>query len=68
MKLSAQINGLLAPVEVKATVTATRPEPEEEMTEQQMLDELDAIEKLLRSAGRRPALPVKSAPHRVLQN
>lgn len=52
-KLRAQINGLLAPVEVKATVAAAAP-PVPEMTYEEALAELEALHEVMQTA--RPAL------------
>jgi hypothetical protein len=48
LKLRAQINGLLAPVEVKATVAPARPNPE--MTLDDAIAELESIEETLAGA------------------
>lgn len=62
-KLRAQINGLLAAVEVKATVEAAASPPAREPTLAEALEELEAIEEILRAARPRlpSSLPVPSA-------
>lgn len=56
-KLRAQIIGLLAPLEVKATVTPVQPVAE--MTLEEALAELEALDDVMRTARRQ--LPRASA-------
>ena len=62
-KLRAQINGLLAPVEVKAIVEAATSPPMREPTLAEALEELEAIEEILRAAGPRIVDSVTATTH-----